>query len=353
MNAKSTGPARVTLASDGQSQSASGTCTDGLGQTASTTFTGINIDKTAPTAGPIQTPTANGAGWNTTDVTVTWHWADNAGGAGLDPANCPASSTSTGEGGAIMLSATCADRTGNLGHASATVKVDKTAPTGVVGTPARPADSNGWYNAPVAVTFATTDTSLSGIASCTSPTYSGPDSATATVAGSCTDNAGNVGNGSFAALKYDTTKPTVSYSAHPATYTADQTVRITCTAADATSGVASSTCKDISGPAYSFPLGTNTFSASATDKAGNTGSGSTSFVVTVNAASLGKVIDTLVSDPSVAASLKEQANGIASAPNAGAKANKLQAYSNLVNAQTGKSITAANATILITLAKAL
>jgi hypothetical protein len=38
----------VTRASDGQNQSASGTCTDGLGQQATTTFTGINVDKTPP-----------------------------------------------------------------------------------------------------------------------------------------------------------------------------------------------------------------------------------------------------------------------------------------------------------------
>lgn len=54
-NATPTGP--VTRASDGQNQSASGTCTDGLGQQTTTTFTGINVDKTPPTCSIRVSPT--------------------------------------------------------------------------------------------------------------------------------------------------------------------------------------------------------------------------------------------------------------------------------------------------------
>ena len=46
-NATSTGP--VTLSKDGRNQSATGTCTDGVGQKTTATFTGTNVDKTAPT----------------------------------------------------------------------------------------------------------------------------------------------------------------------------------------------------------------------------------------------------------------------------------------------------------------
>ena len=60
-----------------------------------------------------------------------------------------------------------------------TIKIDATAPTSVVGAAARGADSNGWYNKPVAITFSGQD-SLSGIVRCTTATtYSGPDSASA------------------------------------------------------------------------------------------------------------------------------------------------------------------------------
>jgi len=54
-NATPTNP--VTRESDGQNQSADGTCTDGLGQKATTTFTGINVDKTPPTCSTSVSPT--------------------------------------------------------------------------------------------------------------------------------------------------------------------------------------------------------------------------------------------------------------------------------------------------------
>ena len=38
-------------------------------------------DTTAPTASPTQSPAANAAGWNTSDVTVSWNWSDDAGGS--------------------------------------------------------------------------------------------------------------------------------------------------------------------------------------------------------------------------------------------------------------------------------
>jgi hypothetical protein len=88
----------------------------------------VRADCTAPTATPSLAPVANAAGWNKSDVTVTWNWVDNAGGTGIDPANCPASSTSSGEG-TLTMTGTCADLAGNPGTASVTVKVDKTPPT--------------------------------------------------------------------------------------------------------------------------------------------------------------------------------------------------------------------------------
>jgi len=85
-------------------------------------------DVTAPTASPTQSPAANGAGWNNTDVTVAWNWADT-GGSGIDNANCATSSTTSGEGAGIVLAATCNDLAGNVGTASYNVSVDQTSPT--------------------------------------------------------------------------------------------------------------------------------------------------------------------------------------------------------------------------------
>jgi hypothetical protein len=60
-----------------------------------------------------------------------------------------------------------------------------------------------------------------------------------------------------------------------------------------------------------------------------------------------------LTDPSVAASLSQDVANIAQAPNPGAKMGMLQGFTQLVQAQTGKSLTSAQAKVLITLAGAL
>ncbi len=142
----------------------------------------------------------------------------------------------------------------------------------------------------------------------------------------------------------DRSPPTVTYSAHPAAYGVDQQVGITCTATDPApgSGLASTTCKDITGPAYSFPLGLNRFSATATDNAGNIGSGTTSFTVTVDVASLSNLVNQFVTNKGIANSLRTKIE----------KGN-VGPFINEVNGQTGKALTSVQAAILIKLANGL
>jgi hypothetical protein len=78
----------------------------------------------------------------------------------------------------------------------------------------------------------------------------------------------------------------VTYSGNAGAYTVDQAVDIACHAQDGLSGLASSTCPGAVGPAYSFSLGANELSASATDKAGNVRVESTTFTVAVTPVSL-------------------------------------------------------------------
>ena len=122
------------------------------------------------------------------------------------------------------------------------IKVDQTAPVVTGGQPARAADVDGWYNHAVAVTFAGSDLT-SGIDTCTSTTYGGPDSAAASVAGTCVDKAGNVSAPLGYGLKYDATAPAVDRRPTRAAgerRTAGSTgpCGSTSTAADATSGIA-------------------------------------------------------------------------------------------------------------------
>ncbi len=74
---------------------------------------------------------------------------------------------------------------------------------------ARAPDSNGWYNHPVAVSFAG-GFSFSGFTACSpTTTYGGPDALSTTVSGSCTDNAGKTAGASIG-LHYDATPPSMT-----------------------------------------------------------------------------------------------------------------------------------------------
>lgn len=65
-------------------------------------------------------------GWYTSGVTVTWYWVDSQ---SLNTAECPASTTSSTLGAAVVISASCTDSVGNVGHGSLTVKIDTIPPT--------------------------------------------------------------------------------------------------------------------------------------------------------------------------------------------------------------------------------
>ena len=172
---------------------------------------------------------------------------------------------------------------------------------------------------------------------------------------SVSDIAGNTTTASSSpAVKIDRTPPTVRYTGNSGTYTIDQTVSITCSASDALSGIASSTCANATGSAWSFGPGTTTLSATATDLAGNTGTGSTSFTVVVTSASLDSLIRLFCgTDTNGANGLITKADDIAAATTPSAKANALNAFDNQVDAKTGNALTAAQPATLKQLAAAL
>jgi hypothetical protein len=92
-----------------------------------------------------------------------------------------------------------------ISRTSVVIKIDSTAPAVVSAAPDRPPDYNGWFNHAVGLSFRGSD-ATSGVASCSTAVYAGPDGAGVRVGGSCQDVAGNVGTGSFA-LNYDATPP--------------------------------------------------------------------------------------------------------------------------------------------------
>ncbi len=158
------------------------------------------------------------------------------------------------------------------------VRIDKTAPE-ASGSPTSGPNSNSWYNTPVTVHFICDD-SASGVAYCPQDQTISSEGTDLTVSGVTSDNAGNhAGVVSDPPVNIDLTAPTVTFSGNQTAYGISDTVRITCAATDELSGVDTSTCSNISAPASSFLFGTNTISATATDKAGNVGAGSTQFTV--------------------------------------------------------------------------
>ena len=227
------------------------------------------VDQTAPTG--VSTSLNRSADYNGWyNHAVDWMTTGSDATSGI--ASCSSGTYSGPDGTGLTVSGTCTDNAGNTSDPadSATFKYDATAPTGVSTSLNRSADYNGWYNH--AVDWMTTGSdATSGIASCSSGTYSGPDGTGLTVSGTCTDNAGNTSDpADSATFKYDATAPTgVSTSLNrSADYNGwyNHAVDWTTTGSDATSGIAS-----CSSGTYSGPDGTGlTVSGTCTDNAGNT-----------------------------------------------------------------------------------
>lgn len=263
-----TGPLTPQVVSvEGAGQSRSADCTDVAGNTSHATVSDINIDKTPPTVSALASRAPDSNGWYNHALSVAWHGTDSLSGIASCDADSPYSGPDTSS---ASLSGSCKDKADNTASASYSFKYDATPPVVAI-TPDRGADHNGWYNHALTFTNPGTD-ATSGIASCTTPSpYSGPDSGAALVSATCTDVAGNVGNGSFG-FKYDATPPTsVAVSAdrgpdHNGWY--NRALTATWSGADATSGIESCTKTPYSGP----DNGSASLSGTCTDVAGNTSS---------------------------------------------------------------------------------
>ncbi len=217
---------------------------------------------------------------------------------------------------------------GPSGVAIGPAPADTTAPSTTIAlTPATPNGSAGWYRTAVGVTVTASDEG-SGVAQtrCALDPASVPGTFADLPAGACAlstvaadgthtvwaasvDQAGNAGAPVSATVKVDATAPTLTWSTHPASYTIDQSVTITCTAADPApgSGLASSSCASngLSGvAAYTLGVGTHTLTASAADVAGNTRSAQTGYAVTITPAGLCTVTGRLVQGSAKYAALK-------------------------------------------------
>jgi len=195
----------------------------------------VLVDLSNPTITHSQSPEANGAGWNNSDVTVTFTCDDQPGLSGV--ASCTSAQSVTHEGKGQSVFGTATDHAGNLASDTANVDLDKTKPT-VTGAPDRAANGHGWYRDDVTVSFECSD-ALSGIASCSGPEILG-EGAGQSVIGTAVDAADNSDTASVSDINVDETPPVITGEATTAPnlngwYSGDVTIHWTCS--DALSGI--------------------------------------------------------------------------------------------------------------------
>jgi hypothetical protein len=170
--------------------------------------TGQPNDDSPPVIVPRYFGTVGEKNWYTSDLTLNWEIRDPEGPIlDWDPVGCAPFSITVDHPG---MTRTCWARSagGRSEVETKLLKVDKTPPA-VSGIPARPPDANGWYNHALTVAFAGAD-ATSGIANCSPVSgYGGPDNGVGSITGSCRDNAGNAGAGTFS-FKYDATAPSIT-----------------------------------------------------------------------------------------------------------------------------------------------
>jgi hypothetical protein len=271
-----TGP----YASDGIGElTASCSYTDSGGLTAAASETYGIVDPSAPSIGYTLNPASpdGSNGWYKSDVSLTWNVTEPESPNSLQKTDCVDQNV-TADQAETSYSCSASSAGGSAGPASVSIKRDATAPS-ISGSASPAANGDGWNNSDVTVSFTCADT-LSGIASCgPNATLSGEGTGQS-VNGTAVDNAGNSAGATVSGINIDKTAPSVSLAGGPVDgasyYFGSVPAAPTCSASDALSGL-NGTCS-VSG--YGAAVGTHTVSASATDKAGNTGnSASVSYTV--------------------------------------------------------------------------
>jgi hypothetical protein len=232
-------------------------------------------DTTPPVITPTVTGTAGNNGWYVSPVTVSWDVSDPESGIASKTGCDPNFLTGDTPGTPVTCSAT--NGAGLPNSASVTIKIDQTKPTITAAATTVP-NGAGWYNANVVIHFICSDAG-SGIPAGACPadqTLTAEGNAVSSIAATVTDAAGNVSAlSNVVTVKIDKTKPTLNPVVNPNPVLLNAVATVTSGAADALSGLASSSC----GPVVTTSAGTKSVTCTATDNAGNSNSVIASYVV--------------------------------------------------------------------------
>jgi hypothetical protein len=166
---------------------------------------------------PVITPkvfgTSGDNGWYRSNVTVNWTVVDDQGfpivnTSGCDPSTLTNDTPSSGTKLTCSATSQIDSMTTVTRSGSVVVAIDRVAPGAITAAPDSP-DNGGWFNHPLQVRWAGTDGG-SGIASCTSTPYGGPDGNGISLSGACRDKAGNVSASLPYVFNYDATPPVIT-----------------------------------------------------------------------------------------------------------------------------------------------
>jgi len=222
----------------------------------------VHIDGDDPHVTATRSAQPNAFGWYNAPVSITYACTDDTTGV----ADCPAPVTYGTEGLDDQVTAVAHDKVANPGSDTEHMNIDRSGPSVNAG-PSEAPNANGWYNHAVTV-HTVCDDSLSGVNTCSPDQIidgDGPHSGS----GKGSDRAGNSTLSNFN-LKIDKTAPTLTINGvtDGQQFPIGSTVNPTCSASDATSGLAAP-CSGTLSRAISG-VGTYTYTATVRDLAGNT-----------------------------------------------------------------------------------
>jgi len=143
-------------------------------------------------------------GWYVSDVWINWTLTNVSPPLTQDCAPVHLVNDATGQ------TATCSatDASGTTTKTTTAIRIDRTPPV-VVANADRAPDGGGFYNHSLTATWTGND-ATSGIASCASTPYSGPDGMSISLTGSCKDKAGNISAPVAFVFHYDATPPVLA-----------------------------------------------------------------------------------------------------------------------------------------------